>query len=108
MLAKLYIAYLDSIITWTIFTEYAEILDRLLLSDYCSLFHFISHGEETVTDNDGASIASISRLLSVGFVEQFAVGGQTKRKYILTYYGKKFAEIIGKELNYMYGRESTP
>ena len=102
MLAKLYLEYLDGSIDWIRFTEYAEIIDRLLASDYECLLLLMCHdgidlGEISV------EIASVLRLLAVGFVtqEQPAVnallgmdGPRDSMDYLFTDYGRRFAEML--------------
>lgn len=66
ILAKLYLAYLESTLTWFEFTKYAEIIDHLISGDLQCL------NEELLTSitNNSSSIDSVLRLLSTGLVSQ--------------------------------------
>lgn len=115
MLAKLYLAYLDGLIRWEAFTEYAETLDRLMPSDFNCLFHFMCHGGVVIKEVKNISVASVLRLLSVGFVEQQTgmtwadISGKKKKEdfdYCVTDFGKTFIEIIEEELRKRHRKES--
>lgn len=102
MLAKLYLAYLDESIDWMRFTEYAEILDRLLISDYHCLLLLMCHGGIEL-EKIPVEIASVLRMLSVGFVtqQQPAVnallglkGPNDSMDYLFTEYGRRFTWIL--------------
>ncbi len=113
ILAALYMSYLDYKISRDLFTEYAEIIDRLLMSDFVSLCEFMFHGginsEEKKND-----IASVLRLQSVGLVENIGgipvtiVGGNETAgpsaafDYKTTDFGKCFISLLNKELREIY------
>ena len=62
-LAKLYLVYLDGKITWSMFSKYAEILDRLLPGDYEEM-----HTCSWPALNDSDVSDSLLRLISLGLV----------------------------------------
>lgn len=115
MLAKLYLAYLDNKINMDVFTEFSEIIDRLMFSDYRCLFEFMCHGGVMIKDNPNVNIASVLRLLSVGFVEQQTgmtwvdIDNPKKQKedfdYYITDYGKTFIKIVEDELRKIHNEE---
>ena len=113
MFAKLYLAYLDEKITWILFAEYAEILDRLLSSDIECL-HFMCRDGVTRVDDKNVSVESILRLSAVGFVEQVAgmtwgeLAGETKRRQKITDYGRVFAEICEIKMGSNHRKEMMP
>ena len=111
MLATLYLSFLDDEITWNTFSDLAEIIDRLLLSDIDCLREFYYHGGVTIKENI-VPLASVLRLLSVGFVEQqvqklywddIEEGTHTQKNksnfdYYITDFGKLFIDIFKDEL----------
>ncbi len=113
ILAKLYIAYLDKKISWIEFTEYSEVIDRLLYSDFYSLCEFMFHGGIN-SEEEKNDIASVLRLQSVGLVENIGgipvtiVGGNETADpsaafdYKITDFGKCFISLLNKELREIY------
>lgn len=111
MLATLYLSFLDDEIAWNTFSELAEIIDRLLLSDIDCLREFYYHGGVTIKENI-VPLASVLRLLSVGFVEQqvqklywddieestHTQKNKTNFDYYITDFGKLFIGIFKDEL----------
>lgn len=63
MLAKLYLAYLDGVISWVVFTKYAEVIDRFLPGDCETLVSDTTYKTERDIDTD-----SIQRLIALGLV----------------------------------------
>lgn len=114
MFAKLYLAYLDKKITWILFSEYAEILDRLLSSDIECLFLFMCRGGVTTVDDKDVSVESVLRLSAVGFVEQVArmtwgeATGEMNKRQKITDYGRVFAEICAIEMGSNRRKEMMP
>lgn len=100
MLAKLYLAYLDSKITWNEFVKCAEIIDRI----FCGDMSYLNERKITSINSGDAGIDSVLRLLSIGLVVQ----GRTKisddgkghvsissgYSYVITPLGKKLASIL--------------
>lgn len=106
LLATLYLAYLDEKIDWTRFAEFSEIIDRLLPADFDCLFEFMCHGGVEL-EKTKIEIASVLRLLAVGFVsqEQPAVNallGMNKHcdsmDYLITDYGREFVKIFETDI----------
>lgn len=106
LLATLYLAYLDEKIDWNRFAEFSEIIDRLLPADFDCLFEFMCHGGVDL-EKTKIEIASVLRLLAVGFVsqEQPAVnallGMDTPRDamdYLITGYGREFVKIFEADI----------
>ena len=110
-LAKLYLAYLDSIITWEELNMYAEVIDRFLLLDCRTLVS--SNGEIVVHDNIGGE--SVLRLVALGLMTEttdsspFVQGSNghialtfdgmkrsvsTDKVYRRTEFGNKLAKIL--------------
>jgi len=100
-MANLYIAFLDGIITWNVFTKSAEALDRLLPGDYQEL---LKKEWENIEDNNVSD--SLLRLTSIGFVigsskNPYDKSGNgnlvfpslTMKDYKLTEFGKTFLSI---------------
>lgn len=63
LLAKLYLSYLNSFITWNDFTKYAEVVDRFLPGDCETLLSAETYKTERDIDTD-----SIQRLIALGLV----------------------------------------
>lgn len=109
LLAKLYLEFLDTKISWNTFAEMSEIIDRLFVSDLNSLCEFYYHGGVIIKENK-VSIASVLRLLSVGFVEQqtniiwHEAGSADTQKsksdfdYYITDFGKQFIDIFKDDI----------
>ena len=106
LLATLYLAYLDGRIDWNRFAEFSEIIDRLLPADFDCLFEFMCHGGVEL-EKTKIEIASVLRLLAVGFVsqEQPAVNallGMNKPRdsmdYLITDYGREFVKIFETDI----------
>ena len=111
MLAKIYLAYLDELITWEELTMYAEVIDRFLVLDCGTL---ISNSGEVITfHNVGAE--SVLRLVALGLMAEetsnslfeetsrggFAVTTSSmnraslkERRYKRTEFGSKLADIL--------------
>lgn len=111
MLAKLYLAYLDGDIVWEEFTMYAEVIDRLLLQDCCTL---VSEAITFRTLRD-SSADVILRLVALGLLVEDksitvsearkVIKGESKsaskmssdskkKKYRRTDFGRKLADIL--------------
>lgn len=110
MLSKLYLAYLDDIITWIDFTKYAEVIDRFLPDDYNVLKSAATYKTERDLETD-----SLQRLIALGLVIEgfrtIAVQEQNgaveidppelreknERNYTRTIFGNVLVEILGNE-----------
>ena len=110
LLAKLYLSYLDKRISWVEFTEYSEVIDRLLYSDFYSLCEFMFHGGVEI-NKCAIDVSSALRLQSVGFVEQqsgihWQDLSQSKPSvdfdYSITEFGRTFTSLCEKELREIY------
>lgn len=101
MLAKLYLAYLDKIITWVDFVKYAECIDRFLPGDQLLL-----DNEEIQKAQYNNNYDSVSRLEALGLLSR-KVGVESvyhenemnlelknTDEYILTGFGWKLKRII--------------
>lgn len=102
MLAKLYLAYLDSGIKWDEFTQYAEVIDRLLPGDIMGNAENIRYSKRK---------ESLQRLSSLGLTRELiprmsgyaAVGGgvtintPTTFDYEITLFGKKLIKILNRK-----------
>lgn len=113
ILAELYLAYLRREIEWSKFTEFAEIIDRLLLSDHSCLFEFMCH-EGIVVGKTNVELSSVLRLLAVGFVSQQqpaiaaltgSVDPRDEFDYVLTDYGQQFSRILEYEIRKIHRKE---
>lgn len=112
MLAKLYLAYLDEKINWARFLEFSEILDRLLPSDLDCLFEFMCHGGVDFGKTK-IEIASVLRLLAVGFVKQGtpelnaligAIDPNDSMDYLITNYGREFVRIFESDIRAVHNK----
>lgn len=63
MLARLYLSYLDNVISWIEFAEFSEIIDRLLPSDFEWMFEFMFHGGIHKKDFQNADLSPALRQL---------------------------------------------
>lgn len=63
LLAKLYLSYLDDVITWNDFTKYSEVVDRFLPGDCETLISANTYKTERDVNTD-----SIQRLIALGLV----------------------------------------
>ena len=102
MLAKLYLAYLDSKIIWQEFTQYAEIIDRFLPGDLA----WIDERRLSECTPDSIAVDGVLRLISMGLVTQKwrkaslydgygkNIGGVEMNGYELTSFGMKFRSLI--------------
>lgn len=115
ILAELYLAYLRREIEWSRFAEFAEIIDRLLFSDYCCLFEFMCN-EGVVVGKTDVELSSVLRLLAVGFVsqQQSAIAALTgsvdprdEFDYMITSYGRQFAGILEYEIRKIHAKEKA-
>lgn len=106
LLATLYLAYLDEKIDWKRFAEFSEIIDRLLPADFDCLFEFMCHGGVDI-EKTKVEIASVLRLLAVGFVSQeqpeikALIGMNSPRDamdYLITDYGREFVKIFEADI----------
>lgn len=103
LLAKVYLAYLNSEIDWHSFTKYAEIIDRLLPRDYLLLDEIALN---YAIHNDDYDVAS--RLVSVGLagweispnpmVKDGNLEFSISQKYTLTGMGWKLKKILDNSL----------
>ena len=109
MLAKLYLSYLDGIITWLELTKYSEVIDRFLPDDFNTLIAYDTFKTERDINTD-----AIQRLIALGlFVEDFRAtlikneeGTVTidppellekrERNYTRTEFGNKFAGLFNR------------
>lgn len=105
MLAKLYLSYLDDIISWTEFAEFSEIIDRFLPSDFGWMFEFMCHGGIHKKDFPNTDLSPVLRLQSLGLViaQTDLLWGDIKSKkevysFYITNTGKKLCEIFESEL----------
>ena len=106
MLAKLYLAYLDKLISWDEVAKYAEVIDRLLPGDYEAMQE--THWNDM---NDSLVPDSLMRLIGLGMVIShdkdaavpntvgllFIPSARTK-DYELTAFGQKFLGCMQGEL----------
>ena len=104
MLAKLYLAYLDGKIDWTTLAKAAEVLDRLLPSDYPELLN------QCWPDLDDSDVPdSLLRLISLGLVISHSKGAtvnntvgsivlpaEKKKDYELTGFGKTLLQYLSE------------
>ena len=102
MLAKMYLAYLDDIISWKEFTVYAEVIDRLLPGDINEL----EKGSQYDVHYKNASDALL-RLVSLGLVVEHSKGidfdntcgslnlpDLQQKDYEITMFGNKLIKIL--------------
>ena len=101
MLARLYLSYLDSVISWIEFAEFSEIIDRLLPSDFEWMFEFMCHGGIHKKDFPNADLSPVLRLQSLGLVisqTDLLWGDIGAEKEVFNFYitdtGKKFCKIF--------------
>lgn len=103
MLAKLYLAYLRNELEWLEFISYAEVIDRLLPSDYELL---AGNGIQDVEYS--AIVSGYLRLEALGIMVDygknvafnmgsFSVTGGNKKSFALTSFGKKLAQILADD-----------
>lgn len=104
MLAKLYFAYLDELLSWNELCMYSEVIDRFLVNDY----NILSDGDNALTDYNGKE--AILRLESLGLmaerreVDHIIDGGELgdlfeektleERHYYRTKFGEKLVKIL--------------
>lgn len=107
MLAKLYMAYLDEVITWIEFAKYAEVIDRLVYGD----IHYLDAKRLATLSGTESEIDSVLRLQSVGLVsrnvaldtqydpEDGELSFNDPKGYMITSVGEKLINILrsGKE-----------
>lgn len=104
-LAKLYLSYLNGVITWSEFAEFSEILDRLLPSDFEWMFEFMCHGGIHKKDFPNSDFSPVLRLQSLGLVisqTDLLWGEIEENEKVFNFYatntGKKFYRIFETEL----------
>ena len=102
MLARVYLAYLEGEILWREVLSYSAVIDRLLPGDYEAL----KRGNQEDVDFKDAE-DTVLRLVGLGLMVahgkdmQMPVGGTLtipitrNSDYNVTYFGKKFMDIIG-------------
>ena len=105
MLAKLYLSYLDDIISWSEFAEFSEIIDRLLPSDFWWMFEFMCHGGIHKKDFPNTDLSPVLRLQSLGLViaqTDLLWGDMKSKKEVFSFYitdtDKNLCEIFESEL----------
>ncbi len=100
MLARLFKAYINKVLTWEEFCEYSEIVNRIFLEDI-ELLIKINEGEVTFINEDDKEKYRIHRLNSIGVIDidwitVAILNGSNKLKQLVTIndVGKKFLEIV--------------
>ena len=102
MLARLFKAYINKILTWEEFCEYSEIVNRIFLEDI-ALLKKINDGEVTCINEDDKEKYRIHRLNSIGVIEisidKISVGiinGSRKPKQLVAIsdIGNEFLKIV--------------
>lgn len=102
MLARLYKAYINKVLTWEEFCEYPEIVNRIFLEDI-ELLKKINDGEITSINEEYKEKYRIHRLNSIGVIEisidkitVAIINGSSKPKQLVTisYVGNKFLKIV--------------
>ena len=102
MLARLYKAYINKVLTWEEFCEYSEIVNRIFLEDI-ELLKKINDGEITSINEEYKEKYRIHRLNSIGVIEisidkitVAIINGSSKPKQLVTisYVGNKFLKIV--------------
>lgn len=102
MLARLFKAYINKVLTWEEFCEYSEIVNRIFLEDI-ELLIKINDGEVTFINEDDREKYRIHRLNSIGVIDigidwitVAILNGTNKLKQLVTINdaGKKFLEIV--------------
>ena len=102
MLARLFKAYINKVLTWEEFCEYSEIVNRIFLEDI-ELLIKINEGEVTFINEDDKEKYRIHRLNSIGVIDigidwitVAILNGSNKPKQLVTIndVGKKFLEIV--------------
>ena len=102
MLARLFKAYINKILTWEEFCEYSEIVNRIFLEDI-ALLKKINDGEVTCINEDDKEKYRIHRLNSIGVIEisidkmtVAIINGSMKPKQLVTIsdVGNKFLKIV--------------
>ncbi len=102
-LAKLYLAYIEGMITWDSFVSYTEILDRFLPGDVETLE---GGNQKDVKDEEVSD--SLLRLVSLGlfysavgdvsvnnYPGKISIPGDIPKNYCLTSFGRKMRECLG-------------
>ena len=102
MLAKLYLAYLDGILTWEEVTMYSEIIDRFIYGD----LELLKEGNQYSISVDYIPDALL-RLISLGLMVeteqsvnfsakygQSTIPAITHKDYVLTSFGAKLIEVL--------------
>lgn len=102
MLARLFKAYINKILTWEEFCEYSEIVNRIFLEDI-ALLKKINDGEVTCINEDDKEKYRIHRLSSIGVIEisidkvtVAIINGSIKPKQLVAIsdVGNKFLKIV--------------
>ena len=102
MLARLFKAYINKILTWEEFCEYSEIVNRIFLEDI-ALLKKINDGEVTCINEDDKEKYRIHRLNSIGVIEisidkvtVAIINGSIKPKQLVAIsdVGNKFLKIV--------------
>ena len=102
MLARLFKAYINKVLTWEEFCEYSEIVNRILLEDIGLLIK-INEGQVTFINEDDKEKYRIHRLNSIGVIEisidkmtVAIINGSMKPKQLVTIsdVGNKFLKIV--------------
>ncbi len=102
MLARLFKAYINKILTWEEFCEYSEIVNRIFLKDI-ALLKKINDGEVTCINEDDKEKYRIHRLNSIGVIEisidkvtVAIINGSIKPKQLIAIsdVGNKFLKIV--------------
>lgn len=100
MLAKLYLAYLRGDLQWSELVSYAEVIDRLLPSDYELLAGVGIQGIKYRDVNSGyLRLAALGIMVDYGKntainMGHFTVTGGNRKSYALTNFGTKLAQIL--------------
>ena len=102
MLAKLYLAYLDGILTWEEVTMYSEIIDRFIYRD----LEMLKEGNQYSVSVDYIPDALL-RLISLGLMVELekpintpttlgsiTIPVATQKDYVLTTFGAKLIDIL--------------
>ena len=96
LLAKFYLCYLDEIISWDDFCVYADIIDKILITDLDSIKGIYKKEVITSDDIEATEEDSIMRISSLGILRAnlgLVYSENLKFEYFVTERGKEFGKI---------------
>ncbi len=108
MLAKLYLAFLDRLLSWDEVSKYGEVIDRLLLGDYEEMQQcYWNDLEDTFVSDSllrlialGLVIAHNKEVYTNNTVGALTIPPSTTKDYELTEFGTTFLRCMLGELEY--------